>query len=221
MFHFLTKQSYSKYSQISMSMLFSSSEASTMFRSSTASSTSESVIFSKWLSLFLSSRTDNCNFSCWRPAWQGSFGLKQWILSSSDPSFARFSAHDLNDSGLSPPLKELPIILISTERSFSLAAASCYQPQCIDAHFQPSSDNISYQWTLWKVCSNIRQGLEYTLYILQEQSLDRSYIVWHSKESQDSKRRPNEIFQEPFLPILVLTLHSSRRFLMKLQHSDF
>ena len=49
MFHFLTKQNYSKYSQISMS--FSSSEASTMFRSSTASSTSESVIFSKGLSL--------------------------------------------------------------------------------------------------------------------------------------------------------------------------
>ena len=98
MFHFLTKQNYSKYSQISMSMSFSSSEASTMFRSSTASSTSESVIFSKGLSLFLSSRTDNCDFSCWRPAWQGSFGLKQWILSSSDPSFARFSAHDLNDS---------------------------------------------------------------------------------------------------------------------------
>ena len=98
MFHFLTKQNYSKYSQISMSMSFSSSEASTMFRSSTASSTSVSVIFSKGLSLFLSSRTDNCDFSCWRPAWQGSFGLKQWILSSSDPSFARFSAHDLNDS---------------------------------------------------------------------------------------------------------------------------
>ena len=98
MFHFLTKQNYSKYSQISMSMSFSSSEASTMFRSSTASSTSESVIFSKGLSLFLSSRTDNCDFSCWRPAWQGFFGLKQWILSSSDPSFARFSAHDLNDS---------------------------------------------------------------------------------------------------------------------------
>ena len=58
MFHFLTKQNYSKYSQISMSMSFSSSEASTMFRSSTASSTSESVIFSKGLSLFLSSRTD-------------------------------------------------------------------------------------------------------------------------------------------------------------------
>ena len=36
-FHFLTKQNYSKYSQISMSMSFSSSEASTMFRSSTAS----------------------------------------------------------------------------------------------------------------------------------------------------------------------------------------
>ena len=89
MFHFLTKQNYSKYSQISMSMSFSSSEASTMFRSSTASSTSESVIFSKGLSLFLSSTTDNCDFSCWRPAWQGSFGLKQWILSSSDPSFAR------------------------------------------------------------------------------------------------------------------------------------
>ena len=52
MFHFLTKQNYSKYSQISMSMSFSSSEASTMFRSSTASSTSESVIFSKGLSLF-------------------------------------------------------------------------------------------------------------------------------------------------------------------------
>ena len=83
MFHFLTKQNYNKYSQISMSMSFSSSEASTMFRSSTASSTSESVIFSKGLSLFLSSRTDNCDFSCWRPAWQGSFGLKQWILSSS------------------------------------------------------------------------------------------------------------------------------------------
>ena len=80
MFHFLTKQNYSKYSQISMSVPFSSSEASTMFRSSTASSTSESVIFSKGLSLFLSSRTDNCDFSCWRPAWQGSFGLKQWIL---------------------------------------------------------------------------------------------------------------------------------------------
>ena len=32
------------------------------------------------------------------------------------------------------------MILISTERSFSLAAASCYQPQCIDAHLQPSSD---------------------------------------------------------------------------------
>ena len=29
MFHFLTKQNYSKYSQISMSMSFSSSEAST------------------------------------------------------------------------------------------------------------------------------------------------------------------------------------------------
>ena len=29
-FHFLTKQNYSKYSQISMSMSFSSSEASTM-----------------------------------------------------------------------------------------------------------------------------------------------------------------------------------------------
>ena len=98
MFHFLTKQNYSKYSQISMSMSFSSSEASSMFRSSTASATSESVIFSKGLSLFLSSRTDNCDFSCWRPAWQGSFGLKQWILSSSDPLFARFSAHDLNDS---------------------------------------------------------------------------------------------------------------------------
>ena len=55
MFHFLTKQNYSKYSQISMSMSFSSSEASTMFRSSTASSTSESVIFSKGLSLLLSS----------------------------------------------------------------------------------------------------------------------------------------------------------------------
>ena len=51
MFHFLTKQNYSKYSQISMSMSFSSSEASTMFRSSTPSSTSESVIFSKGLSL--------------------------------------------------------------------------------------------------------------------------------------------------------------------------
>ena len=38
MFHFLTKQNYSKYSQISMSMSFSSPEASTMFRSSTASS---------------------------------------------------------------------------------------------------------------------------------------------------------------------------------------
>ena len=34
MFHFLTKQNYSKYTQISMSMSFSSSEASTMFRSS-------------------------------------------------------------------------------------------------------------------------------------------------------------------------------------------
>ena len=56
MFHFLTKQNYSRYSQMSMS--FSSSEASTMFRSSMASSTSESVIFSKGLSLFLSSRTD-------------------------------------------------------------------------------------------------------------------------------------------------------------------
>ena len=98
MLHFLTKQNYSKCSQISMSMSFSLSEASTMFRSSTASWTSESLIFSKGLSLFLSSRTDNCDFSCWRPAWQGSFGLKQWILSSSDPSFARFSAHDLNDS---------------------------------------------------------------------------------------------------------------------------
>ena len=54
MFHFLTKQNYSKYSQISMSMSFSSSEASTMFRSSTASSTSESVIFSKGLSIILS-----------------------------------------------------------------------------------------------------------------------------------------------------------------------
>ena len=31
MFHFLTKQNYSKYSQISMSMSFSSSEASTIF----------------------------------------------------------------------------------------------------------------------------------------------------------------------------------------------
>ena len=62
MFHFLTKQNYNKYSQISMSMSFSSSEASTMFRSSKASSTSESVIFSKGLSLFLSSRTDNCDF---------------------------------------------------------------------------------------------------------------------------------------------------------------
>ena len=100
MFHFLTKQNYSKYFQISMSMSFSSSEASTMFRSSTASSTSESVIFSKGLSLFLSSRTDNCDFSCWRPAWQGSFGLKQWTmnLSSSDPSFARFSSHDLSQA---------------------------------------------------------------------------------------------------------------------------
>ena len=58
MFHFLTKQNYSKYSQISRSMSFSSSEASTIFRSSTASSTSKSVIFSKGLSLFLSSRTD-------------------------------------------------------------------------------------------------------------------------------------------------------------------
>ena len=47
MFHFLTKQNYSKYSRISMSMSFSSSEASTMFRSSTASSTSESVTFSR------------------------------------------------------------------------------------------------------------------------------------------------------------------------------
>ena len=47
MFHFLTKQNHSKYSQISMSMSFSSSEASTMFRSSMASSTSESVIFSR------------------------------------------------------------------------------------------------------------------------------------------------------------------------------
>ena len=37
MFHFLTKQNYSKYSQISMSMSFSSSEASTMFRSSSRS----------------------------------------------------------------------------------------------------------------------------------------------------------------------------------------
>ena len=51
MFHFLTKQSYSKYSQILMSMSFSSSEASTMFRSSTSSSTSESVIF--WEEAFI------------------------------------------------------------------------------------------------------------------------------------------------------------------------
>ena len=51
MFHFLTKQSYSKYSQTLMSMSFSSSEASTMFRSSTSSSTSESVIF--WEEAFI------------------------------------------------------------------------------------------------------------------------------------------------------------------------
>ena len=38
-----------------------------------------------------------------------------------------------------------PLILISTERSFSLAAASCYQPQCIDAHLQPSSDQIEFK----------------------------------------------------------------------------
>ena len=60
MFHFLTKQNYSKYSQISMSMSFSSSEASTMFRSSTASSTSESVIFSKGLSLEVLLKVEVC-----------------------------------------------------------------------------------------------------------------------------------------------------------------
>ena len=65
MFHFLTKQNYSKYSQISMSMSFS-----------------------KGLSLFLSSRTDNCDFSFFGGGvyskggrlFEGAFILKSEIL---------------------------------------------------------------------------------------------------------------------------------------------
>ena len=176
MFHFLTKQNYSKYSQISMSMSFSSSEASTMFRSSTASSTSESVIFSKGLSLFLSSRTDNCDFSCWRPAWQGSFGLKQWILSSSDPSFARFSTHDLNDSTITSFERaahdsSIHWTIFFLGGSFMLPTSVYW---CAFSH--PVIIFRTNELFERFVPTYVR--LEYTLYILQEQSLDRSYLFW-------------------------------------------
>ena len=53
-----------------------------MFRSSTASSTSESVIFSKGLSPFLSSRTDNCDFTTCVSSYTGIVNIDQDLILS-------------------------------------------------------------------------------------------------------------------------------------------